>query len=174
MSFDDEDPEVRADAMARRYPDTSGRECMSEEAFATAIRRTATPNVIGVVPCRARCGAVVDWTDEADHAFDTWNRHLLAKREAPLDKTRIAFCPSCQRKGMTMRAEQNRKQVDRLAELIRELKDEPPPSPTRERELLEAIKALNHPDVDGLIQAVREKRAKQPVGKRMRSGELLR
>jgi hypothetical protein len=169
---DEIDPEVLADMQLRSYTEAS-RPRMSEAAFAAGVRAAATPNVIGVVPCRGRCGAVVDWTEEAEQAFETWNRILLGKREAPLDKTRITFCNSCRARGARLSAENNRKQVDRLAELVRELKDEPPPSPSRERELLEAIKALNHPDVDALVQTIREKRTKSP-GKRTRGSELMR
>lgn len=170
---DDEDPEVVADLQLRAYTAAS-RPRMSDEDFAQAIKKAASPAVIGVVPCRARCGAVVDWTQEAEHAFESFNRKLLREREAPLDKTRIVFCNGCRAKGAKMSAENNRKQVDKLGEIIRELKDEPPPNPARERELVEAIKALNHPDVDGLVQAVREKRAKQPAGKRQRGSDLMR
>ena len=66
---DEEDPEVLADIALREHT-AATRPRMSEADFAAAIRQTASPNVIGVVPCRARCGAVVDWTAEAEQAFE--------------------------------------------------------------------------------------------------------
>lgn len=167
------DPEVAAD-LALRDSTSRERGGMSRDGFAAAIRAAAPSKTIDKVPCRARCGRLADWTQEAQDAFDTFNRKLIAEREAPLDKTRIVFCGECRGSGSKLSADANRKHADKLAELIRELKDEPPPNPRRERELLEAIKGLNHPDVDGLIQAIRDKRAKQPTGKRVRASELMR
>lgn len=170
---DEEDPEVAADLALREHA-AATRPRMSDAQFGRALNKAAAPAVIGVVPCRGRCGSVVDWTEEAEHAFDAFNRKLSRDREAPLDKTRIAFCNRCRTHGAKLSAENNRKQVDKLAELIRELKDEPPPRPDRERDIVEKIKALNHPDVDALVLTIREKRAKQPAGKRQRGSDLMR
>jgi hypothetical protein len=171
--IDEQDPEVVADLQLRAYTAAS-RKGLSDAQFGDAIKAAATPRIIDKVPCRARCGRLTEWTEEAQDAFDTFNRKLSGEREAPLDKTRIAFCDNCRKLGATYAADRNRKQVDALAVLIRELKDEPPPNTQRERELVEAIKKAGHPDVEGLVQTVREKRAKQPTGKRTRGSELMR
>lgn len=56
--------------------------------------------------------------------------------------------------------DRNRVKVDRMASLIRELKDSP--FPEDEHALLRQIKDLEHPDVKGLIEAIIEKRKGKP------------
>jgi hypothetical protein len=165
----DEDPEVRADAMHRAFPP---RAQMSDEEFAQRIRDAAVPRVIDRVPCRARCGSVVDWTEEAEHAFGTFNRKLESDNQAPLDRTKIAFCSGCIARGRAMLADNNRKQTDALAEKIREIKASG--DPAGETELIAQIKKLNHPDVDGLLSALTEQINKRPASRRVRAMDVLR
>lgn len=150
MNFDDEDPEVAADRIARTYP---SREGTSDEAFERSIRTTAIVNKLGTVPCRSRCGGVVDWTQEAEDMFQGFCRQLAAKREAPLDKTRIVFCNTCRARGRIEAGAANREHVNRLADVIRKLKASS--NPDGERELLEQARKYSHPDVSGLLEALR-------------------
>jgi hypothetical protein len=165
---DDEDPEVVADLQLRAYTEKS-RKGISEAEFAAKIRATAKPNVIGVVPCRNRCGAVVSWTEEAEHTFQTFNRQLARKSEAPLDKTKIMFCPTCTKSGMEQRADGLRGLVEKIAAAIRELKSGC--NAERERELLDKLKRAGHPDIAGLEQALREKTTNK-YGRRVAKGAL--
>jgi hypothetical protein len=163
----DEDPEVVADRQLRAYTEAS-RPGLTETQFAARIREVAKPSIVGVVPCRNRCGSVVDWTEEAEHAFEVSNRELERQNEPQLDKTKIVFCPACVARGRSLRADGNRKHVDVLAEKIRALKETD--SPDEERELIKQIEKLNHPDVPGLLGAIAEKRSK---GRRIRKSDIL-
>jgi hypothetical protein len=174
MSYSEEDPEVAADARARAFP---SRQALTDEQFAQRIREVAAPKVIDRVPCRARCRSVVDWTEEAEHAFETFNRKLERDGDergdrAPLDRTRIAFCSACIAKGRAMTAANNRKYVDALAEKIREIKQSS--DPMGETGLIEQIKKLNHPDVPGLLSALTEAINKAPTSRRVRTSDVLR
>lgn len=165
---DELDPEVIADLRLREYTARS-RPGLSDAAFGQAIRAAAIPKVVDRVPCRNRCGAVVAWTEEAEDTFQTFNRQLARKVEAQLDKTRIVFCSTCRTNGLAMGAERNRKQVDYIAPLIRELKNGP--SADRYREILDSLRKAGHPDVDGLHAALLEKAAAKGT-KRVARGSL--
>jgi hypothetical protein len=68
-------------------------------------------------------------------------------------------CPRCE-------GERNRRIVDNLANVIRELKSGPV-STDRERELVKLLDVYGHPNKDGLLKAIEEKRA-APVKKKER------
>jgi hypothetical protein len=161
---DELDPEVIADLQLRAATERDPTRSRNPPNW-------SPPTVIGVVPCRARCGAVVGWTAEAEDAFETWNRILLAKREAPLDKTRIVFCVACRRGGRESTAADNRKHVDQTADVIRKLKASA--KPDQERDLLAKLEKLHHPDIPGLLEALRAKREKQTPGRRAKTSEVV-
>lgn len=125
--------------------------------------------VVGTVACRARCGARVEWSESAEDAFSTWNRKLTADRLPVLEKDSILFCDACRKKGMSMQGDRNAKARDLMREAVRELKDCSHPS--RERDLIERIKKLSHPDVEGLIAAIAERKS-QGRGRRVTRGDL--
>lgn len=57
-------------------------------------------------------------------------------------------CPKCE-------GDRNRQKVDRIAELVRELKAiavQGDPNPSREREILHQLREYDHPDLDGLTR----------------------
>jgi hypothetical protein len=91
--------------------------------------------------------------------------------DAPLDKTRIVFCVKCKTEGLSAAAKHNREIVERTAQLIRELKSDPPVDSDREREILEKL-AKVHPDLDGLKQAIKTRRDSKPQGSRVRRGSF--
>ena len=163
MSFE-EDPEVIADLQLRASS-------VYDSSRSSQPPTWAPPTIVDRVPCRARCGAVVEWTDEAEERFGIFNRHLKQKLEAPLDKTKIAFCNACRAKGQALAAERNRQAVEFMAPLIRELKGEPAPNAIREREIIEKLKKAGHPDIEGLCGAIKARRESKPQG-RSRRGAL--
>jgi hypothetical protein len=165
---DEEDPEVIADLQLRAYTERA-RTGLSDAAFGQAIRQAATPRIVGQVPCRGRCGSTCDWTAEAEEQFAMFNRELLRRREAPLDKTRIVFCQRCIDSAAPIRATEARKHVEYIADLIRRVKASG--NPEGERDLLEKLKKANHPDIPGLLEALRAKGTKQP-GTRARKGGM--
>lgn len=160
------DPEVLADLRLRE-----------SSQFDSSRTRTANydwrkPADVDEWPCRA-CGVFVGVTDEATHALEVHNRRLLQLREAPVESARVLFCPSCKARGVAMQPERNRKHVDALAELIREFKSDPPPHPDREAELVAHMRLMHHPDVDGLVQAVKNRRENSGATSRRRKASNL-
>jgi hypothetical protein len=161
---DFEDPEVEADIRLRE----STRYDTSRNLTGKAPTWTP-PKVLDRVPCRARCGAVVAWTDDAEEKLQIFNGILKRKMEPEIDRTKTLFCNSCRVKGAEMSAERNRKQVDFVAERIKELKNGA--GGDRYRELLDQLRKAGHPDVDGLHQCLLEKAAQKP-SKRITRGSL--
>lgn len=164
MSNDDIDPEVLADIRLR--------ESSKYDSTRTSVGAMPTwtpPKVIDRVPCRARCGAVVSWTEEAESMLQTFNRILARRVEPELDRTKTLFCSSCRTRGADLAAERNRKQVDAIAAMIREIKNGA--SSDRYRELLDNLRKAGHPDVDGLHQALLDKANSKPA-KRITRGSL--
>jgi hypothetical protein len=154
VSFE-EDPEVVADLKLRAATERDRSRSREMPAF-------VPPKFKGKVPCRGRCGGVVDWTEDAEERFEMFNRILKSKMEAPLDKTLIVFCEKCKSVGLAAAAAVNLKKVEVMAKLIRELKTKS--DPPGETEILEKLKKLDHPDIPGLLISLRDKAitGKQP------------
>lgn len=163
MSDEEIDPEVLADLHLRAATEREPTRMRDMPTWKPAA-------IVDHVPCRNRCGRVVEWTDEAEHAFETWNRILLAKRDAPLDKTRIVFCDACRMSGVQPGADRNRKQHEMLRERIRYLKQSA--NPDGETKVIDEIKKLGHPDVPGLLEALRQKREAKSGGRRAKTTEV--
>jgi hypothetical protein len=161
--MDDEvDPEVQAD-LALRAETMRDRRPAS-----THLYGWTTPVDVSAWPCRGGCMRMVGVTEDTLDYKAQMDRMLKARSEMPLERDKIVFCEECRASLRKTAADLNRKQVDKLAAIIRELK-EPHIDGTRERELLENARKLNHPDVDGLIQALAEQRKRDgnaKVGKR--------
>jgi hypothetical protein len=161
VSFDEEDPEVIADLKLRAYTERDRSRSREMPTYVPA-------KIIGQVPCRGRCGALVEWPEDAEERFAIFNRILASKAEAPLDKTRIAFCSRCVARGREGAADANRKGVEGMARLIRELRSDPGPNFEREKEILEKLKP-HHPDLTGLVEAIRIRRLSKPATRARRS-----
>ena len=156
----EEDPEVIADLKLRAATMRDPKRSREAPTFSPA-------KIIAHVPCRARCGSLVDWTEEAEDAFAIWNGILERRGEASLDKTRIVFCISCRDDGRAAAAIDKRKATDQLAHTIRELKNSP--NPESEHAKIQRATSLGHPDVPGLLQAIR---LRLDGGKAKRQGTL--
>jgi hypothetical protein len=153
----DEDPEVVADLQlrARTERERGGR---------AAREPSWSPPVIAA---RWRCrGCKSDWLVDvpvdAVAAYLTFNEELKRRGEEPLDESRIVFCDECRDKGRRMAPEGRRNQVERLRSVIQKLKASR--RPEEERELILQCTALGHPDVEGLVSSLRDKRAAKQKG----------
>jgi hypothetical protein len=153
---DIEDPEVIADLKLRAATEHDRLRSREMPAFVPSP-------VIDRVPCRNRCGAVVGWTEQAEETFQTFNRELARKMEPQLDKTRIVFCNTCRMAGGALSADRNRKQVDFVAQVIRELKSGL--NGEKYQEAIQKLRKAGHPDVEGLEQTLRDKEAAKPSKK---------
>lgn len=155
------DPEVLADLQLRSYSQHDRTRTRG-----AGVYNWQPPAFVDSWPCRSGCGAMIQVTEEALHALDVHNRELHHQREAPIDTAGIVFCDACMRRVNVTLPGKRRKQVDGLAEKIRELKADPPPDGERERTLIEQIRMLHHPDVEGLVLAIRLRRESKQGAKR--------
>lgn len=100
---------------------------------------------------------------EALDAMAVFNTELAKRGEQPINKAKTVFCATCKESGLKHGADVNRRHVTALAVHIRrlvELADEPATQANaqEERELLEKCRLMHHPDIDGLTQALRDRR----------------
>lgn len=149
MSFEEQDPEVIADLQLR--------EATTRDKSRTGkFPQWHPPVIVGTVKCRVTdCENTYEWTKDAEEALEDANKYLVNRGEAPLDRNKIVFCLPCRTRGLGMVAKHNRERVSRMTELIRKLKEAD--NPEQEYDLLRRIRAQGHPDVDGLVKAMRER-----------------
>lgn len=163
MDDEHDDPEVAADLRLR----TETEATRPRRDFGALLRRASeSPVYVDHWPCRAGCNRMVPIEQEAVRGLEVFNAQLKRRGEDPIQQAKVVFCDECRAKGVSMAAERNRKHVDALAALIRELRGgtthpEPPgpsPAPEREVEICRAIRLMHHPDPEALFRAVRESR----------------
>ena len=150
-----DDPEVLAE---RRTRDRHGGAHRPEgDGYAPAIERPS-PIVAGWA-CRSGCGRFVPVDDAGVGARDHANAQLRRRGEPELGEHEIVFCAACKQRSAPDRGQAKRRQADEMAALIRELKTLVD-NDLRERSIVARIRQLGHPDVDGLLKAVRDGRNK--------------
>lgn len=151
------DPEVQADIDLR---ESTRRE---RSPARLEVYNWTEPRIVDRWRCRGNCGGIVAVTEEAQHALEVHNRELANRGETPLDTNKIAFCEKCREQGVGIGAERNRRHVDALALIIGELVQmaaDNSQDHDRERTLMHNAKLMHHPDLDGLKQALRDRREK--------------
>lgn len=109
----------------------------------------------GQLQCRT-CKIPVAVTEETIERWWMFNRMLRAQGQEPIAADRIVLCDACRDEDKRATADSRRREVDRLASTIRELKDTS--DPQRERELVAQLRAQRHPDVDGLVMAIGQRK----------------
>jgi hypothetical protein len=160
----DEDPEVVADLKLRAY---SMRD--SSRSGDAGVYDWKPPVVATQWKCRTPpCKEFVDVTTDTLERWQIFNAQLKSKGERPLESHTILRCPSCTAEYNRIQPQRLRKRVDRMASVIQQLKagDKNIRYRTNDGDVttdeLGAIKQLRewgHPDVDGLVQALREKKS---------------
>lgn len=152
------DPEIIADMRARNRV-AGGLDRPIEVAPKGPLGGAwAPPEIVEGWACRARCGRFVPATAEALARWADANRALQRRGLEPIGKHEVLFCASCKSKHAPERGDARRRQADAMADAIRELKGLVD-NDLRERSLIARLRDLGHPDVDGLVRAVRESRA---------------
>lgn len=144
------DPEVEADLRLR------ASSLRDQSRTREARYDWLAPAFVGQWRCRnPKCGAWVPVTEDALHAAATFNQQLRRKGEEPLDLNGIVFCEPCREEFRRTAADRRRAQVERMRAAIIELKS--CRNPERQRMLVEQLRIWYHPDVDGLVQWMRER-----------------
>jgi hypothetical protein len=151
-----QDPEVLADLAFREASVRDPNRTRSDSNYTWT-----PPTSVGVWACRnPHCRRLTKIYQANLDAFHTFNRMLAARDEPPLDGTKIAFCEDCTVENNRTAPARRRAQVDRMADAIRQLKAST--DPEQERELITNLVKWGHPDVAGLVTAIRERRAPRP------------
>lgn len=164
---DEPDPEVIADLRLR-----AASEHDRSRARSLKIYDWKQPEFVGSWPCRRPgCKGRFDVQDDDIARFNMFNRELAKKNEQGIKPSDVAYCEPCKGVYVATAANRRRGLVEKLRVLIVELKASR--DPAGEKELLEKMKAMHHPDIPGLIEAIRTKGEKQTSGKRARASEVL-
>lgn len=142
------DPEIAADLKLR---EATERDTTRTRAPVTVMGGTWPPVYVVSWPCRVKsCRVPVPVTDAAVDALATMNRKLVRDGSYPIDTADVVFCPEHESQLARARIDWAIQARDKTREAILELRSDPPPHPERERDLLEKLDALGHPDVKGL------------------------
>lgn len=153
------DPEVQADAELR---DDS-----EHDKTRSGVPSWKPPAIVEHWPCRT-CGDAVPVTQDGIEAAHVWDQILTARGEPPIDRQRTMFCVACVIKHKANATERRAHEKAELAEVIRLLKQSR--SPSREHDLHLRLKALGHPDIEGLIRTLCEAREPKSKGPSMSKG----
>lgn len=151
----EEDPEVLADMQLR----------IDTEADKTRKRRTTNalgldwpPAFSGQWLCRRpSCGNLVSVTKDAVDIADTCDGWLVRRNEPKLVRSEIVFCDDCMVYYRESRGPKLRERVDEMAKDIAALKEAT--DPPGETEILARLKKYGHPDIPGLLRAIRDRRS---------------
>jgi hypothetical protein len=123
-----------------------------------------TPTVIAQWSCRnAECRKPVDLTPEGGDMFALFNRILRGRGEQAMDSSRVLICPDCRTIAEHNREQKSRDRRRDIAVAIRALKASK--DPEGEAALRDEIERLGHPDVKGLVEALKAKGGKRRVSK---------
>jgi len=125
------------------------------------------PDVVTKWQCRT-CRKLVDVTAAAVLAMERFSAELMRRGDKHLDTRTIVQCDECKATDIAKQAARNGAHRERMADVIRRLKAAR--QPEQERELIKQLEALGHPDITGLVQAIRERR-EGTNGKRRKSGD---
>jgi hypothetical protein len=147
------DPEVLADLALRRASEHDRTRSRGD-----GIYDWEPSKPVGFWACRnPQCKGMADVYEENVTAFGIFNREIVKRGEKPLEDHRIMFCDRCLAEYRRTAPDRRRAQVERMAVAIRSLKESG--DATRERDLIAQISEWGHPDVEGLVNAIAERRA---------------
>lgn len=155
MSRDyDPDPEVIADLQLRAASERD-RNRERPESYAWS-----PPKIVGQWKCRnPQCSGLADVPEIAMERWLAFSEQLRARGETTLDPSKILYCVSCLAAYKASAPDRRQAQVARMAVAIRTLKEAG--DATRERDLVGQLEQWGHPDVDGLVKAITERRASE-------------
>lgn len=94
------DPEVLADLRAREASERDPTRSRSDPTAWTA------PAIVEHWPCRGGCGAMIGVTREAVEALASSNAMLARRRDQPIAKSKVMWCPECKRRDDELAAMQ--------------------------------------------------------------------
>jgi hypothetical protein len=164
MRGEDLDPEVLADLRLRDNSMFDRTRSRGRDVYTWS-----PPAIVGFWGCRRpTCEGAVNVTQDAlDYASqcDGW---LISRGEQPLERYKISYCDRCLVEYKRTAPDRRRKQVDAMAVKIRELKESN--DPFGERDKIDELVKMGHPDVNGLVQVLQERRANERASSSRKKG----
>lgn len=152
------DLQLRADSMHDRSR-SRGRE----------IYTWSPPAIVGFWGCRRpNCRGSVEVTQDALDFAKQCDGWLADRGEEPLERSKIAYCPGCLAEYKRSAPDRRLKQVELLAVKIRELKESS--DPFGERDKIDELAKMGHPDVNGLVQSLQDRRATERASTSRKKG----
>jgi hypothetical protein len=114
--------------------------------------------VVAKWKCRTgtSCGAMVDAPRSAVESLGVFNAQLAARRQPLIQTGDVLFCPTCKQALKAQADEARRAKGERLAPIVKMLTQSP--HPEREHALIRQLREWKHPDVDGLVNALKARR----------------
>jgi hypothetical protein len=160
---DEQDPEVVADLKLRAYS-MRDRSRNGEANYDWKL-----PTIVAKWKCRTPpCKTFVDVPEDTMERWEMFNGHLKARGEQPIASHEVLWCESCLEQHRKIRPDKLRRQVERMASVIRQIKagdqvirfrTDSGEHAVGEREALEWLKKWHHPDVPGFEQWLKEQRS---------------
>jgi hypothetical protein len=171
---DEIDPEVVADLKLRAYTERD------RSRTGSANYDWSKPVIVTQWKCRTPpCKTFVDVTEDTIERWEIFNRELARRGEGPIASHTVLRCDQCEADTRAALAINLRKQVDRMADVIRQIKagekiirykSQSGDHAVDEKTALEALKRWGHPDVPGFIAALAERRATNSSKRERRGG----
>jgi hypothetical protein len=153
------DPEIANEARVRAEveqdrPDTN---------YDRQVRELLDDPVITRWRCRTHgCGELVDAPKSAVDSLTVFNAQLERRRQSPIQTDEVLFCGRCKGNLKVKSDEARRAKSERLAPIVKLLTQSA--QPEREHALIRQLREWKHPDVDGLVQALVQRRGRSGGG----------
>lgn len=166
---DEMDPEVIADLKLRAYTE---HDSSRTRRAVSAIGGGGPEPFVAAWACRnPPCAKPVPVTQTAIDTLAQFNGepYKFARESRPIKESHVVACPECEHLARDYRAkamDTRRYELSKAIKLLKEKKN-----PRDEKDLVELLKKLRHPDVAGLIEAI-ETRHKLPGNKRASRGDV--
>lgn len=176
----EEDPEVVADLKLRAYTERDRSRTRGDGAYTWVPPVAVTRWKCRTPPCKT----FIDVPEDALVAWGVWNRRLASHGDShgnrqPIASHEVMRCDSCAAEYAKVQPARLRKRADRTADVIRQLKagdkvirfkDNDGDHGANEAEAFQQLRKWGHPDVDGLIAAIADKRNAAPSKRERRGG----
>lgn len=127
------------------------------------------PEFVGVWGCRRPgCARLVSITQDGIDYSEQCDEWLVARGQEKLGRSKISYCDACLAEYKRTAPDRRRKQIEEMAVKIRELKESR--DPHGERDCIDALARMGHPDIEGLVQALSERRATERASSSRKKG----
>lgn len=154
-----DDTEVAEEARARSSVDG---ERPLDTNFGRQVKALLDDPVVANWPCRTRgCAELVPAPRSAVDSLAVFNAQLERRRQPPIQTCEVLFCPRCKAAHKAEADQHRRAKDERLAPIVKLLTQSS--QPEREHAMIRQLREWKHPDVDGLVAQLVQRR-RRPGG----------